>query len=61
MKNRKFERWTEDEYDEVKAMFNDGMTYFEIAEEIGRTKKSVRIKLNKMGCSQSERSKIKDK
>jgi len=44
MKNRKFERWTEDEYDEVKAMFNDGMTYFEIAEEIGRTKKSVRIK-----------------
>ena len=37
------------------------MTYFEIAEEIGRTKKSVRIKLNKMGCSQSERSKINRK
>lgn len=41
----------------IKSMFNSGMTYLEISEKIGRTIKSVRIKLNGMGIFQSKRAK----
>jgi predicted nucleic acid-binding Zn ribbon protein len=57
MRSKKFTKWASDEYETIKNMFNGGMTYLEISEKIGRTKKSVRIKLNKMKLFQSERSK----
>jgi hypothetical protein len=61
MENRNFERWTQDEYDKIHKMFNCGMTYSEISNEIGRTKKSVKVKLNKLGYSQLERDREKQK
>jgi hypothetical protein len=42
-------KWTEEEFNLSVRYINDGFTYDEIAELLNRTKKSVRIKLNKFG------------
>jgi 5-methylcytosine-specific restriction endonuclease McrA len=57
MENRKFEKWTQNDYNNIIQMYNTGMSYSEIANKIGRTAKSVRIKLNNRGFFQSKRSK----
>lgn len=42
-------KWTEEEFNLSVDYINNGLTYDEIAEFLNRTKKSVRIKLNKFG------------
>lgn len=42
-------KWTEEEFNLSVNYINNGLTYDEIAEFLNRTKKSVRIKLNKFG------------
>lgn len=41
-------KWNDDEIDLCVELINEGLTYDEIGEKLGRTKQSVRIKLNKL-------------
>jgi len=61
MENKKFKKWTQEDYDNIKKMFNKGMSYFEISRIIERAEKSVRIKLNKMGYFQRLKTKEEKK
>jgi len=43
------EKWTDNELEKSINCINDGLGYDEIANLLNRTKKSVRLKLNKLG------------
>lgn len=43
------EPWQAAEIDELKAMYNDGISIREISEQLGRTQKSIRLKLIALG------------
>lgn len=47
-------RWEEIEIDKAIHLLKLGNNYFDIALELGRTKKSVKLKLNKLGYKQSD-------
>ena len=43
------EPWQAAEIDELKAMYNDGIPIREISEQLGRTQKSIRLRLTALG------------
>ena len=43
------EPWQAAEIDELKAMYNDGVSVHDISEQLGRTQKSIRLKLTALG------------
>ena len=43
------EPWQAAEIDELKAMYNDGVPIREISEQLGRTQKSIRLRLTALG------------
>ena len=43
------EPWQAAEIDELKAMYNDGIPIREISEPLGRTQKSIRLRLTALG------------
>ena len=43
------EPWQAAEIDELKAMYNDGIPIREISEQLGRTQKSIRLRLTSLG------------
>lgn len=48
------ERWSENEISEAIKLCGDGKNYREIAEIIGRTTRSIRVKLNRLGVRLNE-------
>ena len=43
------EPWQAAEIDELKAMYNDGISIRDISEQLGRTQKSIRLRLRALG------------
>lgn len=47
-------RWTEEEIQELKKLYKEGLKYEEIGKIIGRTYDSVRVKLSRFGLKYTD-------
>lgn len=53
--------WDKDSVNKLLKYLKKGFSYKEIAEKLGKTSNSVRLKVNRLGCKSSDFKKESDK